>query len=66
MFRSLANRMRVLVRDEKGLATVEWIGLALVILAVLIITANAMERADGTTLATKVLDAIGRMLERVP
>lgn len=65
MFKAFAMRVRQLLRDESGLATVEWIGLAMVIIAVLVVVANAMKSADGTSLATKLLEAIGRMVEKV-
>jgi len=65
MAKGLIKRMKTLLRDESGLATVEWIGLGIVIVAVLVVVANAMQNADGTSLATEILNAIGRMVGRI-
>lgn len=65
MAKNLMKRVQMLFRDEAGLATVEWIGLGIVILAALVVVANAMKNADGTSLATEILNAIGRMVGKI-
>lgn len=65
MAKGLIKRVQMLLRDESGLATVEWIGLGVVIIAALVVVANAMQNADGTSLATEILNAIGRMVGKI-
>lgn len=65
MAKGIIKRVQNLLRDESGLATVEWIGLAIVMIAVLVVVANAMQNADGTGLAQSIMDAIGRMVSKI-
>lgn len=53
------------VHEEKGLATVEWIGLAVLMLAAMAVIAVGLQKADGTNVATRILDAIGRMVDKI-
>lgn len=65
MAQGFIKRIQKVLRDESGLATVEWIGLGVVIIAALVVVANAMQNADGTSLATEILNAIGRMVGKI-
>lgn len=58
------GKMKEAVNNEKGVSTIEWVGLAAVILALMFAVSAAMS-GQGSGLAGTIVDKISQMIQSI-
>lgn len=63
-FLNFALKARNITRNEKGVTTIEWVGLAFVILVLMFAISTAMKGSDGgiaSAITSKIAELVGKV-----